>query len=84
MDKKAQLTIRQIIVIFALIGAIGLFLRALSGDINGAIIGWANSQIPFWVTLPSGILVIGFIVYSLFRKNIDDFINNFDLSGGRL
>jgi hypothetical protein len=80
MGKK--ITIAGILSLFAFIVVAIIFLKAITRDYEGAIIDLANSQIPFWVGLPSGIIVIGFILLILFRKPIMDFINNFDLSGG--
>ena len=79
MGKK--ITIAVILSLFAFLGVVIIFLKAVTGDYEGAISDWANSQIPFWVGLPAGIIVIGFILLILFREPIMDFINNFDLSG---
>ncbi len=78
MGKK--ITIAFIWGIIALIGTFFIFLKAIAGDYEGTIIDLANSKIPFWVSLPSGIIVIGFILFIIFRKPIMNFINNFDLS----
>ena len=79
-----KLTIKNFFVI--IVGVIGILIifKAMFGDFEGAILDWANLQIPFWVGFPSGIIIIGIILYSLFKNHIDYFINNFDLSGGKL
>ena len=77
-----KITIALILSLFALVGVSFIFIKAITGDYGGAIIDVANSQVPFWVGLPIGIIVIGFILFILFREPIMDFINNFDLSQG--
>lgn len=75
-----KITIAFILGIFALFVVIAISVKALSGDIEGAVTDLANSQIPFWVGLPSGIIVIGVVLFLLFKEQIMDFINNFDLN----
>lgn len=82
--KRAKITIKMILGIILFISAILILLKAMTGDFEGAILDWANSQIPFWVSLPAGLIVIGILAYMIFKEKIDDFINNFDLSSGGL
>lgn len=82
--RKGQITLRTIGGIFLLIISLVIILKAMSGDFEGAILDWANLQVPFWVGLPAGLIAIGVLIYILFKEQINNFINNFDLSGGRL
>lgn len=79
-----KITIKFIFGIVLLVASIIIILKAMFGDFEGAIIDWANLQIPFWVSLPAGLITLGLILYIIFKESIDDFIENFDLSRGRL
>jgi hypothetical protein len=79
-----KITIKIIGGILLLIVCIGILLKAMSGNFEGAVVDWANLQIPFWITLPAGIIAFGLIVYLLFKEPINNFIENYDLAGGRL